>query len=634
MPTSIQRYTINALLTAALISLTFAVFWPGTSGNFQLDDYENLKEMQKYGVIDNLQSFKAFVFSGISGPTGRPVSLASFVLDSRTWPAEPYPFIRSNILIHAVNGIIIFFLVQQLLQLLGATPKRALTLGAISAALWLIHPFHTSTVLYIIQRMTELSALFVLVGIACYLHGRAMLKTKAGPGYVWMSIGIVLFGALATLSKENGILLPLYIAVIEFTLLRNTPKPAHWKHWSLPMLWLPAIAIFVYLAMAAFNHETSYANRDFTLYERLITQPMVLLDYLRRIFVPTTFPTLNYDDFVVAKTLWQPAAFFSAAALLGMLVTGLLFAKRLPVISFAILWFLAGHILESSVLSLEIYFEHRNYLPMLGPLFALAYYADRLIRRWKKPAIIATALVISGFAAISWHHNTVWGDYSRLAKTWAKNQPNSVRAQMTYTLDIFKTRGEKEATARITAFKKQFPDVLGIEILYTEVMCIKNQLTREKVTHFLEALATHPLDIHVQSNLAHLIDSGIKGICRQIGPGGVLAIIDALLNNPAMTPGSSLYASLQFFKYQIYLSTKQVVPALKALDEAFRVHPTIDIALKQAEILINIKQASAARSQLNKAEALDRLRGRFIPSRKEEIEALREKLASTLPGRL
>ena len=64
-----------------LTLLTVAVYWPGLAGGFLFDDYPNLDDMGNYGGVVDWDSFRAFVFSGWSGPTGRPVSLASFLLD-------------------------------------------------------------------------------------------------------------------------------------------------------------------------------------------------------------------------------------------------------------------------------------------------------------------------------------------------------------------------------------------------------------------------------------------------------------------------------------------------------------------------------------------------------------------------
>jgi hypothetical protein len=56
-----------------------------------------------------------------------------------------------------------------------------------------------------------------------------------------------------------------------------------------------------------------------------------------------------------------------------LLILSILWRKRFPIVAFAVLWFLVGHSLESTVFPLEIIHEHRNYLPALGPLLALTY---------------------------------------------------------------------------------------------------------------------------------------------------------------------------------------------------------------------------------------------------------------------
>ncbi len=134
-----------------LFILPLATFWPGTTGGFLLDDHDNLQPLQKYDGVKDLDTLRHFVFSGISGPTGRPVSLLSFLIDSQTWPAEPFSFKLTNILIHIFNGLLIFAIVLKLFHLFGRNKKSALTIAFLSAAIWVVHPLHTSTVLYVIN---------------------------------------------------------------------------------------------------------------------------------------------------------------------------------------------------------------------------------------------------------------------------------------------------------------------------------------------------------------------------------------------------------------------------------------------------------------------------------------------------
>ena len=178
---------------------------------------------------------------GVGSP-GRPISYLSFLLQSGSWPHDPLAFKLVNIALHVANGALVYAVVARTLALLGRAD--AAVLGDQPAAAWLVHPIQVSTVLYVVQRMTELAALFCLGGMLAYLRGRVLARSgRVDAGYAWMSAGLALGTPLAILAKENGALLPVYIAVIELTLLSGVPRPPRWKLWAavflafLPLRW-------------------------------------------------------------------------------------------------------------------------------------------------------------------------------------------------------------------------------------------------------------------------------------------------------------------------------------------------------------------------------------------------------------
>ena len=623
-----KQLTCRALLFLfVLIAAPIIAFWPGTSGDFLVDDFANLKPMQSYGGVTSLETVKAFVFSGFSGPTGRPIPLASFLIDAQSWPAHPYSFKRTNILLHTLNGVILFAVLFKLLQVMGRRDSSALNIAFLASIIWLVHPFNTSTVLYIIQRMTELSALFTLMGIWCYLHGRQMLFKTPGPAYLWMSSGIVVFGLLATFSKENGILLPLYIAVIEFTLLRSLPKPKYWFHWSIPMIAGPIALLLGYMALQTLNHAASFSIRDFTLYERLLTEPRVLLGYLGNIVFPINTPTLNADDFIVSKGLLTPINTLPSILIVNaLIVLGIIYRKRYPLLAFAALWFMAGHLLESTVMSLEIYFQHRNYLPMIGPILALAWYLEQRLASKRKQVIIGASLLISALSITTWNYSQTWGDHSRLIAAWAKEQPRSVRAQVLYSLQAIRDVDYSESLKVYNEVKKNLPDTLGMDILYTDIVCVNNQLTPEWFNTLLHRAANTNIDQYVQQSLNQLTSSVFNQHCKQLSLKGLQTLVDTLLANTVTAPLERRDATLQMLKAEIYLKQNLPLEALQAIDEVFRTNPSTNLALKQAYLLAQGKQYDAALIQLNKAEAMDRLRKKLMPSRMGEINALRKQI--------
>ena len=207
------------------------LFWPGISGDFLLDDYENLKKLEQVSHFHSFHQWLNFLGTGVSSNLGRPISLLSFALQHQDFPI-PAAFKYVNVLIHLINACLVFWaliLVGRLSQFFG---DKANVIALVAAAIWLVHPLQISTIHYVIQRMTELSAMFTLVGVVMYLIGRQkFLQNKIKQGYVWTSLGIIVGGCLATLSKEIGILLPLYILVLEFTLLKHVQKPKYWNLW-------------------------------------------------------------------------------------------------------------------------------------------------------------------------------------------------------------------------------------------------------------------------------------------------------------------------------------------------------------------------------------------------------------------
>ncbi|MDH4056967.1 MAG: hypothetical protein OEV58_16530, partial [Gammaproteobacteria bacterium] len=150
---------------ALLFVATIVAYWPGLSGPFLLDDFGSIAALGKHGGVVDWQSFKAFVLGGNSGPTGRPISLASFLIDANNWPTDAAPFKRTNLIIHLVIGGLLGILTKQILCLLQFESREARILALISAAFWMLHPFLVSTTLYAVQRMAQLSTLFIFAGL-------------------------------------------------------------------------------------------------------------------------------------------------------------------------------------------------------------------------------------------------------------------------------------------------------------------------------------------------------------------------------------------------------------------------------------------------------------------------------------
>lgn len=406
-------------LPAALVGAA-SIYLPNLNGGFIFDDYPNFaaNPAVKPTSLD-VAAWLDVVFSGWAGPLGRPVAMLSLALNHYLGGLEPFHFKLFNLGVHLLCGLLCWRLALGLLRRMPNCPdSTARYAAAAAAATWLLHPMHLTVVLYTVQRMASLSALFCLAGMLCYLAGRVRMAQQQS-GAAWrITAAFALFTPLAVLSKENGALLPLYLLLIEgyFFRFARLGKP--------PGYWLAGIfactVLLPFLAAAAWVyghwdtlHVGAYREYDYGPGLRLLTQARVLWQYLWMIFLPDSgWFTLHHDDIQVSWNLWTPWTTLPAATGMAMLVIGAwLLRKRAPVAGFGVALFLAGHLVESTVLPLEVVYEHRNYLPAFGPLLILCYYLSRLhplpatlpMRRLALPALAVL------YALVTWPRVDAWG---------------------------------------------------------------------------------------------------------------------------------------------------------------------------------------------------------------------------------
>jgi protein O-mannosyl-transferase len=438
----------------ALLATGWLAYSPGLSGGFLFDDLINLNALGIRGPIDNWPAFLRYISSGTADPIGRPLTLLSFLLDARDWPADPAPFLRTNLLLHLLNGALLFALLRRLgrhLDVAGARTEAAALLGA---GLWLLHPLFVSTTLYIVQREAMLPAAFVLLGLLSYVYGRSLHLTRPWAGGIWMLAGIGFGTLLAVLSKANGALLPLMALVLEATVLRAgdgdraavIARRLRW--WRTGLLVVPSLLLAGYLLASMPGLHADLPHRPWTMAERLLTQPRILLDYLQLLLVPRAVSTGLYNDAYPASTglLQPPTTLFALLAVAVLLAAGWLLRHRAPALSAALLFFFAGHLMESSVVALELYYEHRNYLPAMLLFWPLA----RALVRWKAPRwtrVTLTLGLLAMLTAITSQRATLWGQPERMAQIWAARNPDSPRAVATAAHALMAANRHAEAAA-------------------------------------------------------------------------------------------------------------------------------------------------------------------------------------------
>lgn len=426
-----------------ILLVTIGCYIPGLHGGFLFDDAINIQNNVYIAITQlNVQSLWQAAMSSSAGMLNRPVSMMTFALNHYFSGLDPYYFKITNLVIHLLNGICIFILSSQLLNFhhklhCPQVPVNSIVWVSMAiAALWLLHPFNLTGVLYVVQRMMSLSTLFTLCGLMLYLNGRKRMFEKQPYCLHIILAAFLIFTPLAVLSKENGALLPVFMLAIEVTILQWQTPDARSRHalitlFSLLVL-LPALLLTVFILFNPASITGGYWIRDFSLMERLMTEVRVLWFYVHMTLLPDIAAMgLYHDDIVVSRSLFAPLTTMTSILGLLVLLTGaVLLRRRYPLFSFGVFFFLIGHSMESSVISLELVHEHRNYLPMYGILMPVAYYTLSSVCHPSSLRLrrIAMIVAIVLFAVLTLLRAGQWSEPLGMIKMEALHHPESARA--------------------------------------------------------------------------------------------------------------------------------------------------------------------------------------------------------------
>ncbi|RLA22407.1 MAG: hypothetical protein DRQ62_08010 [Gammaproteobacteria bacterium] len=445
----------------AIISiLLFIAYWPSLQGPMIFDDIQNIVANPQVAIKDlSYESLKQALLSNDSGLLKRVLPALSFGINhymAGGFTATP-PFKLTNLLVHIVNSgllMCLILLIWPLLKFPGYFSRRQLILSvALITSLWALHPLQVSTVAYVVQRMTSMAATFVLLGLCLFVYGRKILELNFSRGLIFMTIGVIAGTILGLLSKENAALVSCYAAVIEFSLFRRKSLTSKQK-WTLNSFYtvfvlLPVCLVLFYYFVAPGNLVASYTGRPFSLSERLWTESRVLWFYLSLIFIPDiTHMGLFHDDIVVSHGWLQPiSTLVSVITWCVLLIVALLLRNRLPVFTFAVLWYLVGHSMESSFLPLELVYEHRNYLPSLGIIIFIAYILTWFFKfvfnkcenkRIQQYVLITIGgILICGLVYTTWLRANYWASERNIFTSIGQNHPESAISQYLYGEILF-----------------------------------------------------------------------------------------------------------------------------------------------------------------------------------------------------
>jgi tetratricopeptide (TPR) repeat protein len=525
---------------AMLLVLTGAIYWPGLSGDLVLDDTATLEPITRL-ALGELAWHEALS----QHDNFRPLSMATYVFNWLTTGDRVWPLKLTNLVIHLLCGVLVFRLSAELLAAPAAgVVRRRYWVALWIAACWLLAPMLVSTVLYVTQRMAALATLFSLAALLAYVCGRARLADDRARGYGLIAMGLGVFWPLAIVSKENGILVPLLILVIELFFYRGAPtrESIHPAHRLLGLSIAAAISVAaVIVSVAPTATFFSYEYRPFTMWERVMTEWRILFDYLANLLLlPGATPFgIYHDEYPASRGLLAPVSTLLAAlAWLAVLVAGWFTrGSALGLLFFGLWFFLAAHLVESTVLPLELYFEHRNYLPSVGIFFSLGYGGYLLLSRATLKRAIAASLILVPicYAAVSYHRVLVWQSWERMLFAAQSHYPDSPRVH-TGLANLYAEGGDLDKALNHLDRAADHPASakLGLAIHAVSAYCLTHRPAPPSAYERIEESPATD-DFYTLNALAWLTNAVQRGQC----PGLDLAQLAGALHRATKEAGES-----------------------------------------------------------------------------------------------
>ncbi len=450
----LKRIPFRHLVAFGLIAVTaFLAYSNSFQVPFQFDDrpnivnnpevqikdltWDRLEQLVKKSYVENIRVF----------------SYLTFALNYYFGGFNVFGYHLVNLIIHISSGtflyglLIVTFNLPSLRKTYGPSSYQ---LGLLTSLIFISHPIQTQSVTYIVQRMASMAGMFYLLAMVLYVKGRSSWRKSR---FIYWG-GSALSWVLGLFSKENVAILPLFILLYEIYFFQNSEVSQ--KEKKILGLLIGSIGLIAFIGLLVWGERyfnqlvEGYKIREFTLSERILTQFRVVLYYVSLLVYPHP-SRLNLDyDFSLSKTMLDPpTTLISILITLGLIGLSVRKGKKSPIFSFCILWYFGNLVIESSIFPLEMVYEHRLYLPSVGPFLLFSLLIVRAIEKLKagfvrkahrsaeginviRPAekslewFIPLGMILL-FSVVTYQRNSIWNSELELWRDCVKKSPQKER---------------------------------------------------------------------------------------------------------------------------------------------------------------------------------------------------------------
>jgi hypothetical protein len=364
--------------------ITCLVYANAFSGDFQFDDVSTIL------INPHLDRWETFV--GHLDHMVRPVLYATFLADRSFYGNSPTGYHLLNLLLHLGSGLLLYRILTR------AVTDETRHVPFWTTLLFLIHPIQTETVTYISGRASGLMAFWYLLALFLYIKG-ADDTSRHTIGRLYR-VGAVLSFVLSVASKEPAVTFPLALLLwdavvrrLTGSVFRDTVVSHHSPFWL----------IILVVGALAWQHPRYADLAQFSLsirplWDNMLSELHAVTAALLLFVCPWK---QNFDhDFPLFHSVLQWPLPPELLGWCGLAVAAFVSARRLPLLSFGIGWFIVQTLPTSLIPRNDLLSERNLYLASIGLLLIVVFLGSQLTR-WVATALRKPRLVPAGAGAMA-----------------------------------------------------------------------------------------------------------------------------------------------------------------------------------------------------------------------------------------
>jgi tetratricopeptide (TPR) repeat protein len=494
----------HAFAFISLFILIAIIYGNSLQGEWLFDDLSSIVNNPQIHLKSlSWPEIKNAFFATPQDLLSRSVARFSFALNYYADGLNVFGYHLVNVIIHLISSIFLYLLIYHTLNLpllREKYQKSSYAIALLAAFLWASSPLHVNAITLIVQRMTSMAGMAYVMSLYFYVKGRTSSGASRRIAFFLLC---VVAGGLAIASKENAVMLPIAIFLYDLILIQGVSAESIRKN-------MPLILIILVTAMAGIVYEIfltsnlDYQAWTFTMKERLLTEPRVFLFYISLLLYPLGSRLTLDHDIQISRTLLDPWSTLPAILIIVFSIGyALWIARRKPLLSFCILFFFLNHLIEGTIIPLDLIYEHRNYVPAMFFFVPVAILMITVLDYFAYKRSLQFIMFFVMIFLLSSQGHTVYARnyiFSSSEIFWQDNVNKSLYLSRPHGMlgYVYSTQGNYQKSmmeSKIALQLSRYPNLAQLTRYHVNIgsAYLSLEMNNEKALfHYSEALRIHP----------------------------------------------------------------------------------------------------------------------------------------------